>query len=82
LGDFKSEVKDSNTAYNATLFVISHPSIFKPRARKIVQEAFEERFNISDKQLKELNKWSIDSSLSEEEEDITTTEENTDYNLD
>ncbi|PON20255.1 hypothetical protein TGAM01_v210897, partial [Trichoderma gamsii] len=82
LGDFKSEVKDSNAAYNATLFVVSHPSIFKPRARKMVREAFEERFNISDKQLKGLNKWSIDNPVSEEEEDMTTTEENTDYDLD
>lgn len=33
-------------AYNATLFVLSHRGIFKYRTRKMVREAFEDRFNI------------------------------------
>ncbi|KAK5988023.1 hypothetical protein PT974_12159 [Cladobotryum mycophilum] len=82
LGDFNSEVKDTNAAYNAALFVVSHRAIFKLKARKMVREAFEERFDISDKQLKELNKWTIDSSFSEEEEDVTTAAEDTDFGSD
>lgn len=41
LGDFESDVRDSNMAYHATLFVISHPEIFEYRTRKMVREAYE-----------------------------------------
>lgn len=41
LGDFESDVRDSNMAYHATLFVISHPGIFEYRTRKMVREAYE-----------------------------------------
>ncbi|KAL7944687.1 hypothetical protein V8C42DRAFT_325579 [Trichoderma barbatum] len=82
LGEFKSEVKDRNAAYNAALFVVSHPSIFKPRTRKMVREAYEERFDASAKQLNELNKWTFESSVSEDEGDKTTTSEDVDFDSD
>lgn len=58
----KGDVLDSaNAAYNMTVFVVSHYSIFKYRARKMVREAFEERFVVSDKQRRELDRWPKDS---------------------
>ncbi len=59
LGNFDLEVADSNMAYNAALFVVSHCGIFKYRTRKMVREAFEERFRVSEKQQKGLDKWPI-----------------------
>ncbi|KAJ5498518.1 hypothetical protein N7453_007569 [Penicillium expansum] len=51
LGDFESDVKDSNMAYNATMFVVSHPRTFEYRIRKIVRTAYEERFDVSFNQI-------------------------------
>ncbi|CAI7629770.1 unnamed protein product [Penicillium palitans] len=48
LGDFESDVRDSNLAYQATLI------------RKMVREAYEERFDASVNQLHQLDKWPID----------------------
>lgn len=45
-----AEAEDRNAAFNAAFFVVSHPSIFKPRTRRIVREAFEGRFSITYKQ--------------------------------
>ncbi|KAF2176240.1 hypothetical protein K469DRAFT_760889 [Zopfia rhizophila CBS 207.26] len=50
IGEFKSDVRDSNMAYQAVSFVVSHRGIFKYRTRKMVREAFEERFELSEKQ--------------------------------
>ena len=58
-GDFTSEVRDSQTMYQAVLFVVSHRAIFKYRTRKVVREAYEERFQPSAKQLANLNRWPI-----------------------
>ncbi|KAJ5881485.1 uncharacterized protein N7529_000157 [Penicillium soppii] len=49
LGDFKSDVSDSNMAYNAVLFVASHREIFKYKTRNMVRAAEEERFDMSEK---------------------------------
>ncbi|RYO86982.1 hypothetical protein DL764_008924 [Monosporascus ibericus] len=85
LGEFGDDVKDSNMAFNITLFVVSHPSIFRYRTRKMIRAAFEERFCMSDKQRRGLDKWPIDDSSSKEsqEEDSTTTsEESDDFDFD
>ncbi|KAL7629171.1 hypothetical protein AAE478_000690 [Parahypoxylon ruwenzoriense] len=74
LGDFESDVRDSNAAYQATLFVVSHRGIFKQRTRKMVREAYEERFRISEKQLKGLNRWTIEHPSPESLEHDATTE--------
>ncbi|KAI0386894.1 hypothetical protein F5Y04DRAFT_288695 [Hypomontagnella monticulosa] len=84
LANFESEVKDSNMAYNLTLFIVSHPSIFKCRTRKMVREAFEERFVVTEKQQKSFNKWSIGDPDEWEESDATTEEDDiySDYDSD
>lgn len=64
---------DQNAAYNAVLFVVSHCGIFKYRTRKIVREAFEDRFNVSYKQRQTLNKWLVEPQ--EEGSDVTTEDE-------
>lgn len=69
----EGEASDQNSAYNATLFVVSHRRIFKYRTRKMVREAFEDRFNISYKQRQNLDKWSIGEQ--EEGGDVTTEDE-------
>jgi hypothetical protein len=81
-GEFESEVRDSNMAYNAALFVVSHRRIFKYRARKMVREAFEARFRISEKQRKGLDKWPVNDPGSQEEDATTEEGEDTDFDSD
>ncbi|KAH7232502.1 hypothetical protein B0J15DRAFT_572491 [Fusarium solani] len=79
----QSDVGNSNMAYNATLFVVSHSRIFKYRTRKMVREAFTERFPISGKQRTGLDKWPVkDSSLAGSQEDDVTTEAEEDVYFD
>lgn len=51
LGDFEDDINDSDVAYNAALFVVSHPGIFEYRTRKMVRDAYEERFDVCGWQL-------------------------------
>jgi len=44
VGEFDSKVRDSQTMYQAVLFIVSHRAIFKYRTRKVVREAYEGRF--------------------------------------
>ncbi|KAF6792325.1 geranylgeranyl pyrophosphate synthetase, partial [Colletotrichum musicola] len=73
--EFESDVRDSKTAFQATLFVISHPSIFRCKTRKMVRKAFEERFNVTAKQAKELKNWPVCERHASFLEDDATTEE-------
>ncbi|KAF2192137.1 hypothetical protein K469DRAFT_553600, partial [Zopfia rhizophila CBS 207.26] len=84
LGEFESDVRDSSMAYNAVLFIVSHRGIFKHRTRKMVREAFEERFELSEKQRKGLDKWPINETQEEgwQEDDVTTEEEIPDFDSD
>ncbi|KAI8961914.1 hypothetical protein F5Y11DRAFT_366246 [Daldinia sp. FL1419] len=82
LGEFESEVRDRDMAYNATLFVVSHPRVFKHRTRKVVLEAFEERFLVSDKMRKGLNKWPVPDPSPEQLEADVTTQVESDYYYD
>ncbi|OTA92296.1 hypothetical protein M434DRAFT_74775, partial [Hypoxylon sp. CO27-5] len=84
LGEFESGARDSNAAYQATLFVVSHPRIFRYRTRKMVKEAFEERFVASEKQRDSLDKWPISEPSSDrwEEDDVTTEVEDVDMDFD
>lgn len=71
-----STVQDKGMAYNATFFVVSHPRIFRCRTRKMVLEAFSDRFGISYKQQKNLDKWPIrNTSGSGSSSDDRTTED-------
>jgi hypothetical protein len=75
LTEFESDITDSNLAYNAAIFVISHPGIFKYSARGMVREAYKERFFVSANQHRQLEKWALNSdSCDDEEADYLTTE--------
>ncbi|EOO01310.1 putative geranylgeranyl pyrophosphate synthetase protein [Phaeoacremonium minimum UCRPA7] len=82
LGEPQSELQDKNKAYNATMFVVSHPRMFRDRTRKIVREAFEERFGVSYKQRQALDKWPIRDENVLVEEEATTEEERFDFDSD
>ncbi|GJC90454.1 hypothetical protein ColLi_13292 [Colletotrichum liriopes] len=69
----QEKTEDSNAAYNATLFVVSHYRIFKYKTRKMVRQAFNSTYTPSVKQKKELDKWSAEGDL--QEDDVTTEEE-------
>lgn len=72
---------DQNPAYNAALFVVSHPRIFKYRTRKMVREAFEDRFNVSYKQRQNLDKWAV-GPQEVGGSDVTTEEDDFDFDSD
>ncbi|KAJ4127544.1 hypothetical protein NW765_016023 [Fusarium oxysporum] len=70
----QSNVVDTNMAYNAALFVVSHRQIFRSRTRKMVREALEENCPVSAKQRAGLNKWPVEQSSSTRSEEDATTE--------
>jgi hypothetical protein len=74
-GDARAE--DRNAAYNATFFVVSHSSIFGARTRRIVREAFEDRFSITIKQRSMMDKFSKTGMIEDVDggEDETTDED-------
>lgn len=78
----QSKINDSNMAYNATLFVVSHRGIFKSRTRNMVLQAFTERFNISLKQRAALEKWPVGYFGGETSEDDVTTANEDDFYFD
>jgi len=84
VGDFKSEVHDSQMMYQAVLFIVSHRAIFKYRTRKIVRAAYEDRFQPSAKQLASLNRWPIlkPGEDGRGAEDDVTTDPSSDPDLD
>jgi hypothetical protein len=55
------------------ILVISHPGIFKYSARRMVREAYEERFFVSINQHRWLEKWTL-NRCDDEEADYLTTE--------
>ncbi|KAF5699850.1 geranylgeranyl pyrophosphate synthetase [Fusarium globosum] len=72
----QSNVVDTNMAYNAVSFVVSHRRIFRSRTRKMVREALEENCPVSAKQRAILDKWPIEEfSSTRSEEDVTTESE-------
>ncbi|KAF5552376.1 geranylgeranyl pyrophosphate synthetase [Fusarium napiforme] len=71
----QTNVVDTNMAYNAVLFVVSHYGIFSPRTRKMVREALEENCPVSAKQRAGLDKWPVEESFASSEEDATTESE-------
>jgi hypothetical protein len=82
LGEFKDEMKDSMKIFNAVLFVVSHSGTFKWRTRTVVRAAYEERFVISTKQTARLDQWEktdIAKLAAEDDGDVTTEEEESDY---
>ena len=57
-----------------------HRGIFKYRTRKMVREVFEERVDVSAKQLQALNMWSLEPPQTKE--DLTTEPEDVDFDSD
>lgn len=79
----QSNIADTNMAYNAALFVVSHRGIFKSKTRKMVREAFEENCPVSAKQRATLNRWPLeDFSSRASEEDVTTESEDVFFDSD
>ncbi len=81
VGEFESSVRDSAVAYNAVLYIVSHRRKFKYKTRRMVREAFEQRFVVTFKQRMGLDKWPITSPQQEGGQDTegTTEEETPDY---
>lgn len=77
LGEFQSNNKDSITAYNAAIYVVSHAKTFKSRARKMVREAYENRFQATEKQRAKLDMWATrwETPADSEKGEMTTEEE-------
>jgi len=74
LGEFDDEKLDGDKAFNAVLFVVSHPATFKSRTRTVVRAAYEERFVVSPKQIKRLDQW-LKGDAADDSEEATTTDE-------
>ncbi|KAH0425477.1 hypothetical protein CcaCcLH18_10936 [Colletotrichum camelliae] len=77
------ESRDQNMAFNAAMFVVSHRKIFKYKTRRMVREAFEERFTLSCEQRQRLDKWPVGDAPPVEAiadaEEATTEEEEFDF---
>lgn len=81
LGDFKNEARDSAKVFNAVLFLVSHSATFKWRTRRVVRDAYEERFVITAKQKARLDQWGKkdhEKITVEDDGDVTTEEEESD----
>jgi len=83
-GELDPTVGDKNQAFNATLFVLSHWSIFRYKTRKIVKAAFDERFDVSAKQAAAFAKWMpiLLDGRGASDGDVTTEEDNFDDSSD
>jgi hypothetical protein len=73
-----------SVAYNAVLYVVSHRRVFKYRTRKLVREAFEDRFVVTYKQRVGLDKWPVTEPdyTGWQTDEGTTEEEDTGYDSD
>jgi hypothetical protein len=78
-GEFGDEVKDAAKVYNSVLFVLSHSGTFKRGTRTAVRSAHEERFSITDKQQKQLDRWRERGADNASGYDLTTEDESEDY---
>ncbi|OJJ65537.1 hypothetical protein ASPBRDRAFT_672065 [Aspergillus brasiliensis CBS 101740] len=56
-GELGDEAKDNAKAYNAVLFIVSHPGTIKYRTKAILCATSEERFVVSHKQRARLDQW-------------------------
>ena len=78
LGEFKDEVKDAVTMFNAILFVMNHSSTFKWRTRICRKDGvrYKGRFVVTEKRKMPLDDWASKGRDGEEDidEDITTEE--------
>jgi len=78
--ELDDETKTRLKMYHAVLFVVSHRSVFKYHARKIIRVAYEERFHVSEKQRANLDKWPAlqpETSETWSDGDVTTDDNST-----
>ena len=75
LREFGEGQKESAKVFNAVLFVVTHPGTFKSKARTVVRAAYEERFDISQKQRARLDHRKKEEDTMDDDEDVTTEEE-------
>lgn len=77
LGEICDEIKDSNRAFNAVLFIVSPRSVFKWKTRSVIRAAYEERFTLSTKQRAGLIQWEHlnDAQEMDTDGDVKTPEE-------
>lgn len=69
--------KESMKLYNAVMFVVSHPTTFKYRTKRVIRLAYEERFRPTTKQRMGLDKWEKVGTNTDETD--ATTEVESDY---
>jgi hypothetical protein len=58
-GNFSSDLEDSNTTLQATLYIVSNRRLFNYPIRKMIRDAYDDRFVASTNQLKQLNRWPV-----------------------
>jgi len=77
---FEDETKDSMKLFNAVMFVVSHPGTFKPRTKRVIRIAYEERFAPTIKQRARLDQWEKGEATNYATD--ATTEEEPEYYFD
>ncbi|KAI1964957.1 hypothetical protein LOZ58_001649 [Ophidiomyces ophidiicola] len=69
--ELSDEKRDSDSIYNAVLFIVSHPGTFKPSTKIAVGAVFKERFIVSAKQQKQLDRWVKGDTIDSDDESTT-----------
>lgn len=74
--------RDADLAFNAVMFVVSHTLVFSWKIRKVVRDAFEDRFILSRRQRRALNTYPVEDRAcdvaQEEGEKMAEEEDGTD----
>ena len=78
MGDLESTPQDSNAAYNAVQYIVSHYRKFKPKTRKMVREAYEAKVVMTLKQRQGLDKWPV-TERGQDSEESTVAEDDSPF---
>jgi hypothetical protein len=70
----RDEMKHKMKLFNAVMFVVSHPRVFKSRTKRVIRVGYEEQFGLTVKQRPRLDEWEKGETL-DSEIDVTTEEE-------
>ncbi|EGC45398.1 conserved hypothetical protein [Histoplasma capsulatum var. duboisii H88] len=74
-GEFSDGERYSTKVYNAVLFVVSHFGTFRQSTRTAVRAVFEERFVVSTKQKRQLDRWAEGDTIHPSDDENTTEDE-------
>ncbi|TEY42315.1 hypothetical protein BOTCAL_0395g00090 [Botryotinia calthae] len=77
---YRSDMRVKVKLYNAVMFVVSHPRIFKYCTKRVIRVAYEEEFGLTFKQKPKLDQWEKGETAKDEMDVIT--EEEFDYYFD